>query len=428
MKINTTRNQAEILDTIPASLPLLGFVDNIHSLEHKLPFLGYKILAVQHLIGASIPFFAMFEKGGAKPEDIYLIGKAYSSHPEVVKCLQQKGYNLTFNEIFDCAFDQPYDSILQKRIVDFAITLLEKTDVNQKWLIIDDGAKAIELLHLKYSKLASNFACVEQTSRGTRTVKKLTLACPVIDVARSEAKTIHEAPMIAQAMVDEFLNALQHWKEAQAYHLTDKNVLLLGYGFIGENVATRLFDYGFSISVYDTDNDKLQQAQQAGLTTVNQLDEIYHKVNIVAGCSGTPVLTDQEFSKLKPGTLLVNMASTDMEFSAWKLRPKGTIIHQHVLPVDLQYLKELMPLPWRSLYKVQLAETYLYLANGGFPMDFSGKINPVPSNDIQFTSALLLAGAIQAVGEKEAKLIELNPTLQNKIIAAYSNLKTCAKS
>lgn len=422
MEIKKIPERIENISSISGSLPLLDYVNEIYSIDCSLPFRGYKILAVQHLLGASIPFFNMFEKGGVNPKDIYIVGKAYSSYPGIVQYLQKRGYNLTFEEVFHHVPDQPYDSVLTKQIIHIVTNLLKKANNNQKWLIIDDGAKAIELLHLKFPKLAKQFTCVELTSRGARTVNTLQLLCPVINVARSGAKTLYEAPMIAKSMVEEFISSLALWEKAGVYRLLNKRVLLLGYGFIGENVAKKLLRYGFDVSVYDKDENMLAKAQNAGLVPVRNLHKIYQEISVLMGCSGTPVIPESDFRRLKAGTLLVNMASTDTEFSAWKLRSQGEIIHQKVLPCDLKFLKKYMPLSWRSLYKVKQEGTYLYLANGGFPVNFSGKMNPVPIEDIQLTSSLLMGGAIQAVKAKESQLIDLDSDLQEKVVQKYLNL------
>lgn len=366
----------------------------------------------------------MLEKGGAKPKDIYIVGKAYSSHPEVVELLLQRGYQLSFDDVFDYVEDQPYDTVLQKHIIDSTENLLERVEENERGIIIDDGGKAIQLLHQMYPQVADRFACIEQTSRGARTINTLRLSCPVINVARSDAKTQLESPVIAKAMVDEFIQALKRWKDAEAFRLSDKRVLLLGYGFIGENVARELLAQGFDISVYDPDENKLQKAQSQGLSPIGNRSKAFNKVSVLIGASGKPVIQNEEFQLLKPNTLLVNMASTDTEFSAWDLRSKGKNVHTNVLPSDTEYLKGYMPLPWRSLYLIQLPETYIFLANGGFPSDFSGKINPIPADEIQLTAALLLGGAIQAVGAKELKFIDLDLQFQENVIAEYLRLKS----
>jgi hypothetical protein len=406
------------------SLPLIKRVFAPNALKQTLPFAGYNILAVQHLLGASLPFFDMFEKGGVKPSDIHLIGKAYSSHPLIINQLQKRGYHLSFDDIFYNDTTQPYETILENRIAQEFQKLHEKMSGKQKWLIIDDGAKAIKLLHKRYRSITGNFTCVEQTSRGSRVVNSLDLLCPVIDVARSKTKTILEAPMIAESMVEEFVALLKQWQRSKIYRLADNKVLLLGYGFIGESVAPRLLKHGFDVVIHDPDSDRMLQASLKGLTTIKSLEEVYKKISVLVGCSGTQVIPEEDFAKLKNGTMIVNMASTDTEFSSWKLRARGKIIYQNILASDLQYLKAYMPLPWRSLYEVSLdKDKYFYLANGGFPIDFCGKINPVPLKDIQLTSSLLFAGSLQAVQVNQAGFVELDLASQDKIVAEFLRLK-----
>ncbi len=411
-------------DVIPEFLHLLDFVSSTYSLEKKRPFQGYKIMAVQHLLGSTLPFFNMLEKGGANPKDIYIVGKAYSSHPLVVELLQKRGYQIVFDDVYDFAEDKPYDSILEKHIIGTCATLLKEMVKNQKGLIIDDGGKAIELLHNTYFDYVQRFVCVEQTSRGARTLSTVKISCPVINVARSDAKTLCESLMIARAMVNEFFQLLRLWEKANVYSLADTTVLLLGYGFIGKQVAKQLVNYGFIVTVYDSDENRQLEAARDGLKSVAFIKKAYSINSIIIGCTGTPVISDEELELLKSGTLLVNMASTDLEFRAWTLRPRGKIIHQQILPSDIQYMKDRMPLSWRSLYKIELPQGYLYLANGGFPCDFSGKINPVPAKDIQLTSGLLLGGAIQAVYENRARFVDLDVTLQQAIVAEYLKVKS----
>jgi len=333
----------QIKDFIPSSLPLLNYIDSLYSLEGNKPFRNYIILIVQHLLGSSIPFFTMLEKGGVKSKDVYIVGKAYSSHPLVVNRLIQKGYRLRFKDVFECMEDQPYDSILEKHIIQSCRKLFQRIDGNKKGLIIDDGGKAIRLLHEKYPEMVKRFVCVEQTSRGARIVNKINLKCPVINVARSNAKTFYESPIIAKSMVDELINNIKFWKKASVFQLINQKVLLLGYGFIGENVANEFRKHGFNIIVYDSDKTQLQKAYLHGFSIVKKREKAYKFISILVGCTGTSALQEKEFQLLKSGTLLVNMASTDTEFSSWKLRSKGEIVYKHVLQSDKKYLEKLIP-------------------------------------------------------------------------------------
>lgn len=418
MSLHATDSLSEI---IPTTLPLLEYVNTKYNIEKSQPFRGYVVLAVQHLLGSTIPFFDMLVRGGAEPGNIHIVGKAYSSHPLVVQELKKNGYQLQINDIFDYAVDKPYDSILEKNIIATCQKILHNKQPGQKVLIIDDGGKAIKLLQNSFSQITPDVACIEQTSRGSRVVESLKLLCPVVNVARSEAKTIHESPFIAEAMVHEFLNSLLEWETAGIYKPLSKNVLLLGYGFIGENVANELLFHGFNLKIYDPEEKRRNKAIRSGFKVINNPQDVYKHGDIIIGASGTEVLNNIDLSQLSDKTLLVNMASTDTEFSAWNLRPLGEIIHEHILSIDTKYLQEKMPLPWRCLYKIELDKKNLYLANGGFPSDFSGKINPIPAKKIQLTSALLLYGSLQAIQVKNPGLVDLDQQAQNEIIAQYNS-------
>jgi len=401
---------------IPKNLPILDYLDQRYKLKKTKPFKGRLILAVQHLLGSAPPFFKMLEKGGAKPADIFIVGKAYSSHPQIVKRLQDSGYQLSFQQVFDCYENRSYDSLLKKHILQSAKNLFLRINKNQKGLLIDDGGKAIKLLHHYYKERLNQFSCVEQTSRGARNVQTLDkIKCPVINVARSKAKTLCESPAIAKSMVGEFITT---FKKCQKTGIIGKakKIVLLGYGFIGQNVVKELKKFDFDLKIYDPDKASQEKKKENKLNLICNLNQNLRNADIIIGCTGTSVLQKRQFYNLKKGVILANMASTDLEFSAWSWRPKGEIVWQNILDSDLEYLKDRMPLVWRSLYRVPVKNSYFYLFNGGFPTDFSGKINPVPLSDIQLTSGLLLAGAIQAVETHLSGLIRLNQTTQNLII------------
>jgi len=413
------------VDNIVTRLPLLDYLDTSYLINDEQPFTGYKVFAVQHLLGSTVPLFAMFERGGVNPEDITIVGKAYSSHPKVVKDLAKRGYSIR-DDIFDFVEDQPYDEMLEKHITSAFESLLATTnfeDGNTKVLLVDDGGKAIKMLNTKYERFAQYFTCVEQTSRGAHLLSTIDLHVPVINVARSEAKTLYESPLIADSMVQEFLESLKNWKEV--FKLKNNNVLLLGYGYIGERVCKRLQKYGFNITIYDQANDKLIQAENDGFKTINDRVKEYPNVGLIIGCSGAPSIPLDEFSQIKPGTLLVNMASTDLEFSAWNFRKVSSIVYKTILPDDAEVMKDKVSLPWRSLYKITHEHTLFYLANGGFPIDFSGNIDPIDPNKIQLTRALLFGAAIQAIRTKSNRLVNLDSTIQADIVSEYARLQKC---
>lgn len=410
-------------EKIVETLPLLDYLNKQYQIDSQKPFFQYKILAVQHLLGSTLPMFAQLQRGGTKPEDTYIVGKAYSSHPAVVDRLRSDGYRVA-EGVFDFAADRPYDSSLEQNIRRSFEQLIHSTDFssgNARGLIIDDGGKAIKMLYEQYPQLSKYFTGVEQTSRGARVVQSLQLVSPVINVARSDAKTRIESPLIAQSMVDEFFKSLERWRGV--VDLPNNKILMLGYGFIGENVAKILRDRGFSISVFEQDDEKKQKARINGNAIIDDRQKALASATTIIGCTGTEVIPQEEYDLIATNTLLVNMASTDTEFSAWELRKKGTVIHEHRLAHDFNLSSHPEPLPWRSLYRIQEQDTSFFLANGGFPIDFSGSIDPIDPMKIQLTRGLLLGAALQAVNTTEAGFIELDQTLQKNIVEKYLQLQ-----
>jgi S-adenosylhomocysteine hydrolase len=421
MKEKRERTKVSEKQVFP-SLPLLDYLNKTNLIEERRLFKDYKVLVAQHLLGSAATLLSMFEKGGAMPQDIYVVGKAYSSHPTVVEGLRDRGYKVS-EGVFDYVEDEPYDLSLERNIEKSFNAIVKETDFNngkQKGLLIDDGGKAIKLLHKSFPELTKHFTCVELTSRGYHALKQIPLETPVINVARSEAKTIYESPLIAESMVNELLKSLNNWNNV--FKLRGKDVLLLGYGFIGENVFEQLNKHGFNAVIYDSNPDKIRRAQEQQLSTIENRSEALSNADIVIGCSGSLSIPDNELQNIQEGALLVNMASTDTEFAAWNLRKQGQVVHERKLASD-RSSKSSSPLPWRSLYKVNVGNANFYLANGGFPIDFSGSIDPIPTSKIQLTRALLLQAAVQATATREKGLIDLDPHMQEIIINEYLKLR-----
>jgi len=410
---------------LPISLPLIDYLDNKYQITHQQPFKNTVLFAIQHLLGSTVPLLLAIEKGGVNKHDVYLVGKAYSTHPVVMSYLKDHGRHV-LNAIMGYSEDVPYDMVLEDNIRHTFRKLIDKFKLDEsstKILLLDDAGKGIRILHEEFPRYAHYFKCVEQTTRGIREIEDIELKCPVVNVARSWAKTSYEAPLIAQSMVQELLHALERWQFV--FTLTNHTILLFGYGTVGEYVCTELTTKGFSVLVFDTNQARLERANESGYQTLRNYAEALSSVGMVVGCTGTPHLSNDELRALQPGTLLVNMASSDLEFAAWRFRKAAIIVHETVLPSDeLVHTQLEGPIPWRCLYQITVGNTGFYLANGGFPIDFSGAMDPIPPSDIQLTRALLLAAALQAVHSEDTGIHKLNDEVQHLILGEYGRLRS----
>lgn len=402
-------------------LPLLDFLLETEGLYTNKPFEGYALLAVQHLLGSTATLLQALVQSGIVPHQSYVVGKAYSSYHQVITLLTKQGFKIV-NALAGYRDNLPYDTVLEAHIDRVIARLVNdyQPSENRRVLLIDDAVKAIRLLHTKYPELAQYFHCVEQTSRGVREVAKISLMCPVINVARSWAKKQHEAPLIAHSMIIELQRLRKEWQDI--YRLPNLRVVLIGYGVIGAEVCKQFKIAGFEPIVFDQDSSRLTQAGADGNKVVTDLAAALPEAGLVAGCTGKPSLRKDDFDFISPRTLLVNMGSSDLEFSPWLFRGLGKIIHCRD-----EYGSSVRPdgvssVPWRSLFQITWSGRDFYLANGGFPIDFSGSPDPIPPKEIQITRALLLGGALQAVQTRLKGLIDLDDVLQHQIAAEYQRL------
>jgi len=405
------------VNTIPDKLPLLTYLEKSFDIKNKQQFKGYACVFIQHLLGSNIPLIKSIERGGVNKKDFYIIGKAYSTNDEVLKYLEMNKYN-SFNPIEGYSTDVCYDDILKNTIRKVFKLVLNHSEL--PILLLDDAAKGISIAHEdEFKKHLYRFKCVELTSRGINEINRIKLGCPVINVATSDAKKKIEAPLIGKSMVSELCNLLNSW--SQYYRPPNRNALLIGYGAIGKAVCTQLSIAGFKVIVFDIDAQQINSATNDNYATT---DDISREITagIVIGCTGTSLIKFDRFSNFQDGTLFVNMASSDLEFGLWKFSGDKSIFLQsgiHKIE-DVTLLNEKSrAATWRCLYKITNKDKSFYLANGGFPVNFSGEMDPILPLEIQITRSLVLAAALQVVNEQEHRLITLNEKLQKVLVHQF---------
>ncbi len=381
-------------------LPLLTFLEEKYRLEETLPLRGYICVFIQHLLASNLSLIRSLERAGIGRGDLYIFGKAYSSAPQVVEYLRRNGYRC-YNPTEGYHLDSSYDTLLEHKIREVLGSVLPATD--QPVLVLDDAAKAICILHEpEFTEHLPRVRSVELTTRGLRELKKIPLRCPVVDIASSHVKKTVEAPLIGDSMADELSRFLNRW--SGYYRPPSGDILLIGYGTIGKTVCRRLRDR-FDVTVYDHEPEPLAQAARDGhRITENPAGE---RFGIVVGCTGSSDLMLDDLSH-NPGALFVNMSSSDLEFGLWKFG--GT---KKRAAATLGYPGA--ELPFHEFYGVENGDRKFFIANSGFPIDFTGENDPIPAEKIQITRALVLAAAWQAIRETHNGIIELDREVQSEL-------------
>lgn len=190
---------------IPIKLPLIEYLKDRLDITNRKPLKNCIFVGIQHLTGVVVPLIHAIADAGIPYSRIFLIGKAYSTHPKVQAYLQSLGCYIGNKKLMHSAIN-PYETEIEAEIDDLLAMVMAQLDesVASSVLLFDEGGKAIRLIHEKYIEYAERFYCVEQTTRGIREVASLSLRCPIVDVALSPTKKEIEGPIIARSMVTSF--------------------------------------------------------------------------------------------------------------------------------------------------------------------------------------------------------------------------------
>jgi len=379
------------------------------------------VFGLQHLFGSTAALLRRIAREHINPRSVFILGKPYSANREVVRYLATRlGYRvhpLTCVQPIGLANDDEMDRRIEAVFSALRRRLSERKDSDSRVLLIDDGGRAIRLLHTdRHADIRDRFTCVEQTRCGIRTLEDTDLRVPVINVAESWVKLEHESPMIAESVNRELVHQLAAM-ESRGIR-AGRHGLIIGYGAIGRAVSFELRRRGLEVAVHDARAEQRSFAKQEGFETCSDLSAALRGGGLIVGCTGKPVLDREHYRQIPNGSILVSASSADVEFRAWQLRPTAECLGRPESwgatggGPDRDH-------PCFSLYRVRNGQGRFYLVNGGFPVNFSGGVDPIPPEKIQLTRSLLYLGAVQASRTEDPGLHSLDDGLQRNLMEAF---------
>lgn len=380
-----------------AGFPVIDEVLTAAGIVESRLFADHDVVAVQHVHSSLVPLIDAVCAGGADPGRVTVVAKSYSSRPVAVAALRSRGVRV----VDEARMRDPGRSY-EVELAEEVARVLDRLRPGGRLLVIDEGAVAARAL-VSRPDLARGARVVEQTTRGARFADTPEVSFPVVDVARSAAKASLEAPAVARSMVDGLLTVLT------GLGLRPDRVGLVGYGRMGVRLAGLLAG-SMEVFVHDKDERNADRAALDGWG-VCDLDRLLAEVDVLMGCTGTAILTESDLPRLGRPMVLVNGASSDIEFALWPLRRAEMITAGRVTPPDPYR-------PWDNHYALASTQRHLLIA-GGFPINFFGGDEPISAYDFQLTRSLMLAGAAQAVRDAVPGLTPLNNAIQEIISTAY---------
>lgn len=339
------------------------------------------IVCIQHLYSTTYSMFEAFFESGLKPENLFVLGKCYSTDPRVFYQLKERG---VFVSDLSLQFDshRSYDEDFDLAVDGLLVQVQADKDLSQfdQVILLDDGGHLLEKAIHRFP-LAANIVGIEQTSSGYHRISKHCLPFPVINLARAWLKLEHESPIIINLIFRKLLEKID------LLEANIQNVLIIGYGTLGQCIHQRLMEQ-YDVDFYD-ENHKAQGIQNL-LFSLDRYD-------LIIGCTGTTSLPKENYKYCKKPVVFASVSSSDREFDAVHLRRLNSRVHK---------------------CHVDMKVGSITLLNSGFPVNFDHDHALIDTDDFQLTRALLFASVYQASTDefRSNGFIELRNDLQQKIL------------
>jgi S-adenosylhomocysteine hydrolase len=358
-------------------------------------------VCVQHLLYTTIDLVKALVILGAKPGNIHIMGKIYSTCPKVVEQLEEIGviyYHSSqprelgcFEEYFD------YDIANMWCGVRSHLASIKSNSI----IVLDDGGKCIVNIPKALSDNHEIYA-IEQTSSGICRIKKNNIPLPVVDVAFSATKQLIESRMIAKAVVVKLSQFL-------SLHNNKFTCGVVGLGVVGQAVVEKLLSLNHKVIIYDklaTKYDKINEVD-----TVDSVQSLLEKTEYIFGCTGDDITTFIDIDQLHGVKTLISCSSQDVEFKSLL-----TIIRDNTFK-DIVNVLDHIEFPVKN--------GIIRIFRGGYPVNLDNSGESVPAQDIQLTRGLLLGGIIQALFQliqkpkQDPRHYMLHPKIQKFMVQEF---------
>lgn len=396
--------------SIPWHLPLLDELVEKHIGTDV--FKEVTILLIQHQLGNHFPQVKALKDLGQDPTKLIWIDIPYTATVEVrksmIKDLKIPEENFRIHAFHVLDRYPPYQI---RRVQEIFKELL--VTVPNRLVVLDDGAYFLEAASC-FAKQLPTIAIVEQTTRGlikieeSAVLRQYSSSIPIINVARSLPKLTLEPPFIGKAICDSLSNHLKT-------HLCTPDrlrCLVLGYGAIGKQVAKFLsmnsdFDQSL-VHVHDPDITRQRAALNAGFLPWDRTNYT-QRFNLVLGCSGHQSFKLDDRVYLEDGAILASASSGTVELSRQDFIELAAVSEIDDIDINKGGLNEL---DVHSDINIKLVDRTVTFLNGGFPINFDGRVNCIPGHYIQPTPTMMVAAtmqAVKAIDNHQRGLIELDP-------------------
>jgi len=347
-------------------------------------FAPYRMVLILHHLPDLVPFINGLMALGAEEKNIALLVKPYPYGEK-----SQVGGFLSYHhpkiQIDYLSSLPPSDSHMDR--------VLGSAD-GGKLIIIEDGGYMVPYLHNRVANYETFCqGAVEQTTKGIRNDAALdNLKIPVVNVAKSDFKDKHEAPLVGKSIVYN----IQRILEQRGLHFPGKTAGVIGFGAIGKAVACALKDtLNMVVQVADVNHKLVLEAQNLGFKAFDRVEDAIRGAFLVVGTTGgtrkdnrvCPTVSKRELGFLSNGAILVSASSDKIEFDIQELEAIAGRKNR-IYGVGTEYFVQ----------RASRVDSYL-LVGDGYPINFF-RGSGIPNQSIDPILTQLLLGAVQLASER----------------------------
>ncbi len=210
------------------------------------------------------------------------------------------------------------------------INLLKNS--NKKFIIFDIGGYFSKIINNPV--IEKKVKCIiEDTENGHQKYENCNSNIQIISVARSELKD-NEDYLVGQSILFSADAILRKMGKLVNY----MNCGVLGFGKIGSSIALHLLQRGIKPTIYDIDSVRHIEAYNRNCS-VNNKEEILSSSDVLFLATGNHCLNINDFRKLKSGSIIFSVTSSDDEIDDTYLESEYKIekIDNHIYKYENNY-------------------------------------------------------------------------------------------
>lgn len=206
-------------------------------------------------------------------------------------------------------------------------------------ILIDDGADLISHVHSEKSDILENIrGAAEETTTGVNRLRAMEeegdIKIPIIAVNDTPAKRLFDNRF---GTGESTLNAIMSITNSE---IGGKNVVVVGYGFVGRGIALKADGLGAKVTVVETDPIRGLEAHMKGFRVTNMNEASEYGDIFITATGNLNVIDKDHFQKMKDGAILCNAGHFNVEINIEGLEESAKSVREIIQDVKEYELED----------------------------------------------------------------------------------------